>query len=306
LEPFLFREARKSLQVVSLDSVTVAYLIIIMNRAILATHRKIYGTTVFYRFRDIYCVAICDYFSSCDSSLIITNDCYLLIHVAIELLPMTELELMLRQQSQRLRVVKKLSAGAHLLLPGSETTIAVRVYGPEKIQQLELSESQTLQARQKRLQQVLFRLHNVTLDEKVSASDNGISYREEANKENTDLNTNPFPLHDEANHEASRNSRDDDYDVDGLKAFRDTFKYPVVFFIIPRCQEKNGLHQLYTPDSFLNRAQRALLDYSVPPGDTEQKKKDAQDQGPTTPLPVRVCVSETMLYQKLLRECKLI
>jgi hypothetical protein len=223
----------------------------------------------------------------------------MLYHVVIEFFTMTELELMLRQSSQRLRVVKKLSAGAHLLIPGSETTIAVRVYGPETIQRLELSESQTLQARQKRLQQVLFRLHNVTLDEKVSASNNGISYREESNKENTDLNSNPFRNHDKANREAR-----DDYDVDGLKAFRDAFKYPVVFFILPRREEENGRNQLLKPDSFLNRAQRALLDYSVSPGDTdEQKMKDAQDQG-QSPLPVRVL--ETMLHQKSLHECKLI
>lgn len=47
------------------------------------------------------------------------------------------LELQLRNASSRLRVVQKLAGGAHLLLPGSETTIAIRVYFTKDLENIQ-------------------------------------------------------------------------------------------------------------------------------------------------------------------------
>ena len=47
----------------------------------------------------------------------------------------SELELQMRKLSKRIRVVEKLSGGAHLLLP-SESSIAVRTYYPSDLQKL--------------------------------------------------------------------------------------------------------------------------------------------------------------------------
>lgn len=50
------------------------------------------------------------------------------------------LELQMRHHSSRLRVVEKLSGGAHLLLPGSDSTIAVRAYYPKVLERFDDSE----------------------------------------------------------------------------------------------------------------------------------------------------------------------
>ena len=84
-------------------------------------------------------------------------------------------ELQMRKSSARLRIVQKLSGGAHLLLPGSETTIAIRTYFAQ------------------------------------------------------DLNGD-----------------------DGLVAFRNAFKYPICFFILP---PEAQLEQLSNIHSFVNQAQ---------------------------------------------------
>lgn len=88
------------------------------------------------------------------------------------------LELQMRQKSARSRIVQKLSGGAHLLLPSSDSTIAVRAYFTKD------------------------------LDKKS----------------------------------------DDD-----LVAFRNAFKYPIVFFILSTQREP-----LNDMDSFLMRAQRIM------------------------------------------------
>jgi hypothetical protein len=46
------------------------------------------------------------------------------------------LELQIRNSSARLRVVQKLSGGAHLLLRGAETTIAIRIYFSKDIKEI--------------------------------------------------------------------------------------------------------------------------------------------------------------------------
>jgi len=97
-----------------------------------------------------------------------------------------ELELVLRDQAGKFRVVQTLSGGAHVLFPGVETTIAVRAYYPSQ------------------------------LNEKLS----------------------------DKNH-------------DGLEAFRDAFKHPVVFFILP---SKVMQEQLNQRDSFVNAAQNIVCD----------------------------------------------
>jgi len=48
----------------------------------------------------------------------------------------TELELQMRKVSKRLRVVERLSGGAHLLLP-SHSSIAVRTYYPRDVERLD-------------------------------------------------------------------------------------------------------------------------------------------------------------------------
>lgn len=93
--------------------------------------------------------------------------------------PLLELELLLRQDTKKFRVVQHLSGGAHLLFPGSETTIAVRAYYPNSLK---------------------------------------------------------HPDQD-------------------LEAFRNAFKYPIVFFVLPP-QAMN--EQLSNVDSFLHSTQNAM------------------------------------------------
>ena len=101
----------------------------------------------------------------------------------------------MRHQSARLRMVDKLLGGAHLLLPVSETTIAVRAYYPK-----DLGDDQP-----------------------------------------------------QGDH--------------GLVAFRDAFKYPIVFFVLPvgPVQQK----ALSDMNSFVNRAQIIMNNWD---GTSSQQK----------------------------------
>jgi hypothetical protein len=108
-----------------------------------------------------------------------------------------ELELQLRKEASKSRVVERLAGGAHILFPGSET-IALRTYYPSDIARLEA-------------------IHN---DENDVSSLNRAS--------------------------AAPNNQD------GLEAFRNAFKYPIVFFILP---PEILMDQLSRPESFVNVAQ---------------------------------------------------
>lgn len=96
--------------------------------------------------------------------------------------------------------MERLYGGAHILFPGSETTIALRTYYPADIKRLEAIQ-----------------------------------------KDENDAST----LNRASPAAAPHNQ-------DGLEAFRDAFKYPIVFFILP---PEVMMDQLSRPESFVNTAQ---------------------------------------------------
>ena len=112
----------------------------------------------------------------------------------------TEMELLLRKETTKCRVVERLSGDAHLLFPRGETTVAVRVYYPQRLKQLE-----------------------------TQVPSSGL----------LDFLLNPP-------------------NTDRLEEFRDAFKYPVVFFILPDPQLM--VEHLSKPNSFVNVAQNIMND----------------------------------------------
>ncbi|KAL7532477.1 hypothetical protein ACHAXR_004654 [Thalassiosira sp. AJA248-18] len=101
-------------------------------------------------------------------------------------------ELRLRPICQKIRIVEKLSGGAHLMFTGSR--LAVRIYNTDDFSRLE----------------------------------------------------------------GTASSNDEESDgVDGLRSFRDSYEYSIVFFVLPSGQHQRD--QLGRRDSFVNTAQKSLL-----------------------------------------------
>lgn len=184
----------------------------------------------------------------------------------------------LRQCSQRLRVVPQLSGGAHLLLPSSETTVAVRAYDARFVKKMTRSQAEGSSETQDQQKMVryLARLHGTTIpdhgdSQKTSQSTAEASHNmpsRQTEREHTNENI------------AGRTGGENDQiieteckDVDGLCTFRDSFKYPVVFFILQGEMQRD---QLARADSFVNQAQHALMMKKKQGG--ESKKHEAQDR----------------------------
>jgi len=125
-----------------------------------------------------------------------------------------------------------LSGGAHVLFPGSETTIAVKMYYPEQLNHLELSSPKT---------------------DLIESWNRG-----------------KIPM---------RGNMDD------LKIFRDAFKYPVVFFILPPSPLME--QQLSRSDSFFHLTQVVMND-AQRDGNIERNPK-------TFLVPTTKAVIETVL-----------
>ena len=124
------------------------------------------------------------------------------------------MELLLRKEATKCRVVERLSGDAHLLFPRGETTLAVRAYYAQDMKHLEPT------------------------------------------------------IVDGVSHPAER--------LHGLEAFRDAFKYPVVFFILP--DPKTMMDYLSRRNSFLHLAQNIMnkvssADESRQHGDGKQVSK---------------------------------
>ena len=138
-----------------------------------------------------------------------------------------------------------------MLLPGKET-VAVRSYFPQQIRQIEKRYTKS---------------NDALSNSKASKSETHSSkYLSQLNQ--NDVGLEPFSQKQEqkekskANEESSDTNNENtfvDYDDDGdeLIFFRDSFKYPVTFFILPSEELQND--QLTRSDSFVMRAQRSLL-----------------------------------------------
>lgn len=168
-----------------------------------------------------------------------------------------ELEIRLRQQSHRIRVVPSLMGGAHYLFPSSDRTVAIQVYDQQTIARIELEQkNRSPFAFQQRM---LKSFTNIVDMEALSSNDLA------KNKE-TDLNTtsssNPQMLQfSSSNKNSARESilpKDDDI-FDRLKIFRDSFKYTAVFFVL---SSEVLTDQLVRIDSFFNQAQNSLASFS--------------------------------------------
>ena len=131
-----------------------------------------------------------------------------------------ELEIKLRRCSQKLRVVPSLNGGAQILFPVAGTTVAVRVYDTVTISKLE----------------------------KEYSNDNRDKIR---NQINTILQ-NDTQHHNDMGQ--SSNANKDDFH--GICAFRDSFKHPIVFFILTPDLISDQLGRV---DSVVNTLQRCLL-----------------------------------------------
>ena len=193
--------------------------------------------------------------------------------------PPSDLENDLRPLCQRLRIVKSLTGGAHLLLPGSDgITVAVRAYMPRDIIATEKERNErgrggddaengdgSLTAASRRMKAFLVRLGGLAAD--VPAEDSSeVEGGGDLTRET----------------KVDRNDDDDGdgMDVDGLRAFRDSFKHSVVIFVLPPGEMQRD--QLGRMDSFVAEAQRAL---SMPSRSSSAARAAAAVEGgaPLTP-----------------------
>lgn len=134
-----------------------------------------------------------------------------------------EVELSFRSKCQKLRVVSTLTGGAHFILKGTHSTVALRVYDANAIATLSSAFTQRTA---------------------TSAS----------TSEGTGNNANDTA-------KASSSPALVDF-ADGLKQFRDSFMYTIVFFVLPPGAGGGGGElrraQLTQAGSVVNVAQRAL------------------------------------------------
>jgi hypothetical protein len=138
--------------------------------------------------------------------------------------PPSEVELKLRQCSKLIKIVEKLSGGAHLLLPIRSDTIAVRVYFPHDLKQFD-----------SQLQ------HDAEEDAII------------ASKKFKDL------VASWSNGEIPKWEKG----LDGVLAFRDAFKYPAIFFVLPTSQDIEA--NLSRPTAFSNQVQMLFNESSEKP-----------------------------------------
>ena len=135
-----------------------------------------------------------------------------------------ELEIKLRERSQKLRVVPQLTGGAHYLFPTSETTLAVRVYDSKTIADMEEKYSNDIRnIMQDELNEV-FQKQSGILDYKATNSDNSGA---------TGVLS----------------------DFDGICSFRDSFRHTMVFFNLTNEILSNQLSRM---ESVVNTLQRCL------------------------------------------------
>ena len=186
------------------------------------------------------------------------------------------MEIVLRQWTNRLRVVNHLSGKSHLLLPGKET-IAVRAYFPPHILELEekyhksylhLSNETKEEMNQSYMHQLQWGEKRDKNDHK-NTNDNGTSSSVPESQKTTNGNS----KHNNDKNHSNENAMQLDDDGDDLIAFRDSFKYPIVFFVLPPGEMQ--IDQLSRVDSFVMRAQRSLLRHSK----QKNKKLNANGNG---------------------------
>jgi len=132
----------------------------------------------------------------------------------------------LRCSSQKLRVVPSLAGGAHMLLPSSGTTVAVRVYDEVRIDRMETDYS-------KRIQESI----HGKLASLVQRKDQDISFVDGYIDNN-------------------EKSQDSIEDFDGICSFRDSFKHSIVFFVLQN--QDIILNQVGRFESVVNTLQRCL------------------------------------------------
>lgn len=132
----------------------------------------------------------------------------------------TGLELAMRDCSNQVRVVEKLAGGAHLLLPSSETTIAVRTYYVADLERLDKTRCD----------------HDDWI--------HSILYADDQHDKKV--------LRD-GRAESKRQTR-----LDGIAQFRDTFQFAVVFFVLPDMEAQQD--HLGRADSFVNLVQFAMAE----------------------------------------------
>lgn len=190
-----------------------------------------------------------------------------------------ELEIKLRHQSRKLRIVGSLAGGADLLFPVHSTTIAVRVYASQRMARLEsqgrnqdhesvggdtgvspapatvtTGESSSEQAKNctARIKQ--------SFREAVISSHGKRNTNIDGSKHIDGLEGTASCRSGDGNRSCTANISNGvfDYDFDKVRSFRDAFKHPVVFFLLPQSDSTIGGTQLSQVDSVMKMLQASL------------------------------------------------
>eukprot|EP00554_Chaetoceros_debilis_P011452 CAMPEP_0194105712 /NCGR_PEP_ID=MMETSP0150-20130528/5880_1 /TAXON_ID=122233 /ORGANISM="Chaetoceros debilis, Strain MM31A-1" /LENGTH=699 /DNA_ID=CAMNT_0038793667 /DNA_START=253 /DNA_END=2349 /DNA_ORIENTATION=- len=222
-----------------------------------------------------------------------------------------ELEIKLRHQSRKLRIVGSLAGGADLLFPVHSTTIAVRVYDSQRMSRLESQSKDQGQGQSQSQHQsrdvdgnvrgaagVTPAMATVTTGESSSvqakpctakvkqsfreaviSSHGGNSHAHVDGSNNIDGLEKPSfsgsgrgdrsgtPTRNESN-EAFQ------YDFDKIRSFRDAFKHPVVFFLLPQSDSTIGGKQLGQVDSVMKMLQASLAYFDPSRRDGANEKRN--------------------------------
>ena len=149
-----------------------------------------------------------------------------------------EVEMRLRQCSQKIRVVPNLAGGAHVLFPSSGTTVAVRVYNPTAIENMEKKYSKEIKAN------IKGRMSTFLPNEMDCCNNNQRDGSDEL-----------FPIGGaEGDVDVGVGTTNDD--IDGICSFQNSFKHSVVFFMLTNNDLMSD--QLGRFESIVNALQRCL------------------------------------------------
>lgn len=161
----------------------------------------------------------------------VTMSLFIYLSICSLVITFVELEIKLRHNAQKLRVVPSLTGNAHVLFPTSDTTVAVRVYDPMTIAKME---------------------KELSAISNSSSSNN--DHREKLRIQTETL----FQNNDSTTNDGTNNNNgsENDNDFDKICSFRDSFKHPIVFFILPSSDLMSD--QLGRVDSVVNILQRSL------------------------------------------------
>lgn len=150
------------------------------------------------------------------------NPCYVFIN---PLRTDSELEIKLRYNTTKVKVVRSLPHGTNILLPNS---VAVRIYNSSTIENMEKEHSNRIrESLHNRINKVFRKNNDIQLGENHGCDDDNL--------------VEPHGI-----------------DFDGICSFRDSFRHSVVCFILSN--DELVLSQLGRYDSIVNTLQRCLSD----------------------------------------------